>query len=225
MTLRVEVLDEWADVVARRWEERLRPALRMCVPTGSTPQPVYRRLSTRFENTTVVLLDEFGVETNSPASCRSMIERHLLSRLRPRPALEALHPGAEDLEAECRRFSELARGALDLCLLGLGRNGHLGLNEPGSEVDSMARVVDLAVETREAVRGYGADPPPTWGMTLGIAEVLSAKEIWLLVTGAHKADILRSALDEPIGKHLPATFLRSHANAVVLADREAAAHL
>ena len=226
MNTEVEILDDWAAVVAARWSEQLRPGLRMCLPTGSTPRPVYQRMTTGFAGTTVLVLDEYGgLDPGDPASCGAMIDNDLVSHLDVRPHVDALDTRADDLAAECRRFSRLAGDGPDLTLLGLGRNGHLGLNEPGSRADSVTRVVTLAEETRDGVRGYGVDPPPTWGMTLGLAEILRSKRIWLLVTGAHKADILRRTLEGTIGADVPASFLRTHSNTVVLADREAAADL
>jgi glucosamine-6-phosphate deaminase len=113
-------------------------------------------------------------------------------------------------------------GGLDLTLLGLGGNGHIGLNEPGTTADSPTRVVRLAVSTKEAAGRYGSGQEPEWGMTLGMRSILDSQEIWLLVTGSHKTEILDQVLNGPIGPEVPASFLRTHPNIVVLADRSAA---
>ena len=89
-------------------------------------------------------------------------------------------------------------GGLDLAVLGLGMNGHLGLNEPGSGAHQPTRVVELTAETREGARRYGANPPPTWGLAVGLAEILAAREVWLLVTGPTKAEVLDRVINGPV---------------------------
>jgi glucosamine-6-phosphate deaminase len=116
-------------------------------------------------------------------------------------------------------------GGLTLAILGLGGNGHLGLNEPGSGRETITRVVQLTPDTGGHATSYGSDTPATWGVTLGIDTLLAAEELWLLVTGTHKAEILARAMTDDIGPDLPATFLRTHQNVTVLADEDAAALL
>ena len=115
---------------------------------------------------------------------------------------------------------------LDLALVGLGMNGHVGFNEPGSRPGDPTRVVRLARSSREAATArYGAVQPPTGGITVGLARLLEADEAWLLVTGAHKASILRRALRLPEGPDCPASYLRRHARLTVFADEAAASEL
>jgi len=233
VSLRVEVLapEAWADGVASAWLRFLdqEPGARLCLPTGNTPRPVYRSFVGRggdLSRTTVFLLDEFGLPPGDRARCDSMLERDLLSRL-PRRSLSfsSWDTEAADVDAECLRFeSAVSNGGLDLTMLGIGANGHLALNEPGSEAASPARVVALHPETIEAADRYALGPPPTWGMTLGLGSILASRRIWLLVDGRHKAEILRSAIHGPVGSDVPASFLQDHADVTVLAD-EAAAEL
>ena len=202
------------------------PTLRMCLPTGRTPEPVYREVANAadFSQSTVFLLDEFGLPADDPGRCDRMLQQGLLDRLGEAPlSYHRLDPDTPDHERECARFAELiADGGLDLVLLGLGGNGHLGLNEPGSEPDSPTRVVQLAATTRQGMRDYGAIAETDWGMTTGLKEILAGREVWLLVSGAHKQDILRRFLEDPVGLDLPATWLRGHDNCVVWADEAAA---
>ncbi len=229
MRLEVFPAGSWAGAVASRWRDRLaaRPSLRTCLPTGDTPRPVYRLIAgtadlTRSE---LLLVDEFGLPPDHPARCDAMIRRHLLDLLpAPPAAVHALDPQAADLDAECRRHDARAAG-LDLTMLGLGANGHVALNEPGSPRDSRTRVVELAPQTVEHAGDYGAGAAPAWGITMGVGTLLESAEIWLLVTGAHKAAILQRVLEGPVGPKAPATFLRGHPGAVVLADEPAAAFL
>ena len=230
MTVRVEVFDDdqWASRVAARWSAYLlhKPSARLCLPTGETPRPVYASAApvVDFSSSAVFVLDEFDLPEGDPARCDSMIGRDFLSLLIEPPAsVDALDPAAPDPEAECRRFESLVdTGGLDLTMLGLGGNGHLGLNEPGTAIDAPTRVVRLAQATARAAERYGPGATPESGMTLGMRSILDSRDVWLLVTGAHKATILDRVLNGPIGPDVPATYLRDHPNAVVFADRSAA---
>jgi glucosamine-6-phosphate deaminase len=115
-----------------------------------------------------------------------------------------------------------AAGGLDLVVLGLGANGHVGMNEPGSAADARTRVVELAPSTRDASIGYGATEPPTHGVTLGMATILAAREMWLLATGSRKRQVLSATLDGPLTPDVPASLLRRHPALRVIADDAAA---
>lgn len=200
---------------------------RICLATGATPIPVYVRLPVdSLATSTVFLLDEFGgLPTGHPGRCETMLRTALLDRV-PAAAFHFPDVEARDLDLECRRYGTLiSEGGLDLAVLGLGRNGHLGLNEPGSTADQPTRVVELTEETREGARKYGADPPPTWGLAVGLAEILAAREVWLLVTGSGKAAVLAQVVNEQVTDQIPATVLRTHPNTVIWADEEAASLL
>jgi len=156
-----------------------------------------------------------------------MLDRDLLELLHQPPnVLHRFRAGAPDAAAECARYDELvSNGGLDLTLLGLGGNGHLGLNEPGTATDSPTRVVDLTPETTKAAARYEADARPTRGMTLGMGRIMESQEAWLLVTGSHKAAALEQMLSGPIGPEFPASYLRNHPNTIVIADESAASRL
>jgi glucosamine-6-phosphate deaminase len=154
-----------------------------------------------------------------------MLQRALLDRVQPR-RFEGPEPNVDDVDAECRRYHEaVVSTGLDLTILGLGRNGHLGLNEPGSSIDSVTRRVELTAETMDSARSYGADPPPTWGIALGMAEILASEELWLLVSGKPKASVLEQALRGPVSTDVPASFLQTHDNLTIFADHAAAVGL
>ena len=228
----------WADHVAGRLADRLatRPDLVVCLPTGATPLPLYERLPAVLDErgvsagrATVVVLDDYlGLPSGHPGRCAAVLRRSVLARLEPPPArLIAVDPDAEDPAAACTAFDAeiAAAGGLDLVILGLGRNGHVGMNEPGSTADAPTRVVRLARSTRVAARGYGVDPPPTHGVTLGMAGVLAAREVWLLATGPEKAAILAAAVDGPVTAEVPGSLLRAHPRLRVMADESAGAQL
>jgi glucosamine-6-phosphate deaminase len=136
---------------------------------------------------------------------------------------------AGDPEAEVRRYARQleAAGGIDLQVLGIGRNGHIGFNEPGSARESRTRVVELAQETRAAAAANfgGLANVPERAITLGVADILDARAIRVLAFGKGKAEIVRRMLQEPIGPDCPASFLRGHRDLRLLLDREAASGL
>lgn len=234
---RVEVLpaSAWAPAVADALLTRLgaEPRLRLCLPTGDTPTPLYAALAARdreqagaWTQATVVLLDEWaGLPAGDPARCDVRLRRELLDHLAPPPRFVPIEVDGADDEAAARAHDEAARG-LGLAVLGLGMNGHVGFNEPGSRPDDPTRLVRLAVSTREAATTrYGATRTPTAGITIGLARLLEADEAWLLVTGERKAAILRRTLLEPEGADCPASYLRRHPRLTVFSDEAAAALL
>ena len=228
----IEVLpdDEWGAAVGALLAERVaaQPGLRLCLPTGNTPVPAYRvfaELGGRLDQTEVFLLDEFGLPGGQPARCDQMLHWSLLDLATVAPAvLHSIDVAADDVSAACARYDDVvADGGLDLTLLGLGANGHLGLNEPGSTPDSPTRIVDLHTTTVRNAVVYGEGAAPLWGVTLGMGPLLASREIWLLVTGAAKAEILHRALTGPVGPDVPASYLQNHPDTTVLADQAAAA--
>ncbi|MFH1475162.1 MAG: 6-phosphogluconolactonase [Chloroflexota bacterium] len=239
MTFRLDILPAatWADVVAGDLAARLRdePGMRICLPTGDTPAPVYARLAAMaregratFAATEIVALDEYlELPPGHPARCDVRLRRELLDLLpEPPAALHWIKADDPDPAAAAARIEATAARGLDLAILGLGMNGHVGLNEPGSFADAPTRVVRTsAASRRAAVERYGADPAPTAGITLGVARLLQAREIWLLVTGAPKARIVARALEGREGPDCPATWLRRHHALRVVVDEPAASAL
>jgi len=224
VSLEIEVHDDdaWAEVVATRFAKTVAGSERLCLATGATVTPFYAAVSrqTSLDGLTIFLLDEFGgLAQDDPGRCEAMIRRDLLSIAPGRPSVHLPDVDASDPDHEADRYADLIDdGGFDLAIVGLGNNGHIGMNEPGSTADLMTRVVDLASSTSANAASYGASATPTWGITVGLAELLAATELWLLVTGTHKREILRRTLEDPIGPTVPATFLRGHPNAKLFAD-------
>lgn len=234
MTLGVEVFPDqtWAVACAERFERFMsaHTSPRLCLPTGVTMAPFYREVARRvdLDSVTIFLLDEFGgLPVDDPGRCETMLRAELLDLAGGKPQLLVPDVDAPDTDAEAIRYGRMiADGGLDLAILGLGGNGHIGMNEPGSGSQSPTRVVALEPSTTDhAQEAYGATSPPTWGLTVGLAQLLAAREVWLLVTGRHKAPILEMTLTGPIGPEIPATLLRDHPNATAFADESAAARL
>ena len=209
--------------------------------TGRTMEPVYSALAERWaalpDGERVALrqgwqsfnLDEYvGLAASDPRSFRAFIDQHLAAPLALDPARLKLPDGvATDSQAEADRYAaELAAaGGVGLQLLGLGLNGHVGFNEPPCGPQARCRCLPLSEATRRQNAGaFGGDPAlvPERAITLGLAEILAAEEILLVVTGAAKADILRRVLEEPPSGALPASWLQQHRAVTVIADRAAA---
>jgi glucosamine-6-phosphate deaminase len=232
VTAAVEVFPaaDWAARVAEELAGRVaaNPRLRLCLPTGDTPAPVYAalpaalaRARATLRDATVVSLDEWlGLAPGDPARGDVRLRHDLLDHLpEPPAAVHLFRVDALPPEAAVAEVDAVAARGLDLVLLGLGMNGHVGFNEPGSTADSPSRIVELAPASRRAaVERYGAGRGPSGGATLGLARLLEAAEIWLLATGARKRDVLHRALEDAESPDCPATYLRRHRRLRVLAD-------
>lgn len=217
--------EEWAATVAARFHERVDAGMRICLPTGNTTTPFYAEVARRgsLEGVEVFLLDEFGgLPDDDPGRCMSMLNRDLLSRVEGKPKVHVPDVDASDPEHAADRYGDLiADGGLDLALVGLGANGHIGMNEPGATVDLATRVVQLEPSTSQHAADYGATTPPTWGITVGMAELMEAEEVWVLVTGAHKAGILSQTIHGVVDSEVPASYLTEHRNCTFFVDEAA----
>lgn len=219
-----------ADWVAAR--VRGKPDMTLCLATGKTPLGMYARLGEKcaegeldFSQTIIFNLDEYlGLPENHPGSCRFYIKENFLDKINARSENVFLISGENyaEYEAEIRR-----RGGIDLQILGIGRNGHVGFNEPGSAADSRTRVVKIAETTiKDNAYGFGGeDKVPKRAVTLGIGTILEAREILLLASGAAKAEATAGALRGPVSPALPASLLQKHPNLIAVLDEAAASKL
>ncbi len=233
--MQLERLSDAAEV-ARRAADRVQATLRanpcanLLLPAGATPVALYAELRERaragaidFDRAGLFQLDEVvGRGRADGRSFAAFLHTHLLDALGARRGVTGVLDGAaaDPVAAVAAHAGALAAaGGADLALLGLGRNGHVAFNEPGARPREAARVVDLAPETRAAQGGTGARR----GMTLGLLEILGARRIVLLVTGAEKAAILARLLAGAPGDALPASWVAASPAAHVLADAAALA--
>ncbi|TJY42176.1 glucosamine-6-phosphate deaminase [Cohnella pontilimi] len=225
-----------ANIIAGLIQTKPRAVLGLA--TGGTPVGIYRHLVSdfklgmfSFKEVTTFNLDEYaGLPADHPESYYAYMRRNLFDHIDIQPFQTHLPNGkAPDAEEECRRYDELIdkAGQLDLQLLGLGHNGHIGFNEPGDELIGGTHVTELAEATREANARYfqSLDEVPTRALTMGVGTILKAKMILLVVKGADKADIVKRALQGPITTKCPGSLLQTHPNLVVLLDQAAAEKL
>jgi glucosamine-6-phosphate deaminase len=211
---------------------RRTPDVVLGLPTGRTMIPVYRalvRLHERgladFSRATTFNLDEFiGLPSGHPGSFRAYMRQHLFDHVNlPRAATHFPQYGRTSEGAYDRRIARA--GGLDLCVVGIGRNGHLGFNEPASALPAATHRVTLQPATRRANAYLFGDEPkhvPTLAMSMGIGTILRARAVVLLALGPDKAEIVRAATTGPVTTRVPASLLQTHPNVVIVLDREAA---
>ena len=213
-----------------------RPEAVLGLPTGNTPVGVYRELiaahhsgGVTFARASAFNLDEYlGLGPDHPASFERWMEAHFFAHVDFEPERRHVPALARSANAdEVARAYELeiaAAGGVDLLLLGIGRNGHIGFNEPGSARDSRTRVVDLHSVTRAdaAATFGGVDHVPVSAITMGIATMLDARRIRVLAFGERKAAVVRDMLLSPQSSACPATFLRGHPDVKLFLDAGAA---
>jgi len=214
-----------------------RPEAVLALPAGNTPRPVYVELARRhqaqrlsFARATAFTLDEYaGLAPDHREAFRRTLQEGLFRHVDlPRARAHGPDATAADLGDACARYEQAiaAAGGFDLCLLGIGGNGHVAFNEPGSPLDSRTRVVDLADDTRAAAAAaFGAEPVPARALTIGIATILSARRCVLLATGAAKAGVVARAIQQPPSPSLPASALQLHPAATFVLDAAAASRL
>ncbi|HZP57313.1 MAG TPA: glucosamine-6-phosphate deaminase [Dehalococcoidia bacterium] len=210
------------------------PGAALGLPTGTTPVETYAELARRSDAGDCALhgatgwaIDEFaGVAADAPGTNRWWYARHLRVPLRALHVPEASAPDPQhEIEAFAARLA--TAGGLALCLLGVGENGHLAFNEPGSRRDSRARAVELTETSRRAhAENFGSlAAVPRRAMTLGIADLLEARALLVLAHGASKAAIVRAAIEGPQTAEVPASWLRDHDDVLWLLDEAAASGL
>src|SRR5436190_2973786 len=210
------------------------------LPTVSTPVGVYRELARLhreegldFSHVVAFVLNEFyGVQPDQLQSHRRWIKEHLLDRVTVPATNVHIPDGAVPLaqvEAHCREFeSEIERaGGIDVLILGIGSNGHIGSNEPFPGVSGRTRLCTLDPVTRRALASdfFGEWNVPTQAITMGLGTIFDARKVLLLALGEHKASIIREVAEGPVSPRVPASYLQEHADATVLVDASAGSQL
>ncbi|WLQ13117.1 glucosamine-6-phosphate deaminase [Hahella aquimaris] len=240
--MRVIIADS-PEAVARMGAEQCirllqdKPAAVLGLATGSTPIALYAHLIQRrqqgevsFRQVRTFNLDEYiGIAPQHPQSYRSFMQKQLFDHIDILPENTHIPSGMGDPVAESRAYEDKIRsaGGIDLQILGLGRNGHIGFNEPTSSLSSRTRAKTLTQETiRDNSRFFSADEEqPHLAITMGIGTILDARKVMLLAAGAAKADAVKAMVEGPVSAMHPASALQMHPSALVIVDTEAASKL
>ncbi|WP_204120102.1 glucosamine-6-phosphate deaminase [Levilactobacillus wangkuiensis] len=199
--------------------------------TGSTPVTIYEQLAASdldFSQLTSVNLDEYvGLNADHPQSYHYFMQEHLFNA---KPFAHSYVPDGSDLDA-AKATSEydqiIAENPIDLQLLGLGKNGHIGFNEPGTDPDSTTHKVTLTDSTIDANARFfdNADEVPRYAYSMGIGSILKAKQILIVAYGEGKAAAVAAMIQGPVTPDVPASYLQTHPNVTVILDEAAASQL
>lgn len=224
-----------AEAVIQLMQSGRRPVI--CAASGHSPEGLYREIIDRVrkkqlsvDNWLFLGLDEWvGMNAADEGSCRHHLDLELLGPLQVPEARICFFDGrAEDLEAECERIEKFIseNGGIDVAVLGLGMNGHIGMNEPGVSVDMRSHVIDLHPITRTVGQKYFKEEKElTKGITLGMATLLEADNLIVVVSGTHKAEITHEMIEGNVSENVPATLLRNHPALKIYLDSDAASKI
>ncbi|MFI2362808.1 glucosamine-6-phosphate deaminase [Promicromonospora sp. NPDC019610] len=217
---------------------RANPETVLGLATGSSPLAVYDELATRhkeglsFARARAFMLDEYvGLSADHPERYRNVIEKEFASRVDLAPgAVQGPDGLADDLPAACAAYEQAIAdaGGVDLQILGIGTDGHIAFNEPGSSLASRTRIKTLTKQTREDnARFFGGsvEDVPRHCLTQGLATIMSARHLVLLATGRAKAEAVHQLVEGPVSAMWPATIMQLHPHATVLVDDAAASRL
>lgn len=224
-----------ADLVSAAMAERKTPLF--CAASGDSPRGLYQELADRVTAGKLTVgdwrflgLDEWlGLGPDDQGSCRHMLDQDLFMPLHvPQNHIRCFDGLSTEPEVECRAIEAylLQRGPIDMAVLGLGMNGHIGLNEPGTPPGTRSHVSRLSALTEKTGQKYFDRPVALrQGLTLGLGNLQEARSLLLIVSGAHKADMLRRLVQGPETAEVPATLLRGHPRLRLYTEPEAAALL
>ena len=231
-----EVAKVAADIFSQGIREK--PDIVLGLATGGTPVDMYQELirmhkekGLDFEGVASFNLDEYlGLSGDHPQSYRYFMNKNLFNHINIDKLNTHVPEGkAENFQISCQKYEDDIKrvNGIDLQLLGIGSNGHIAFNEPGSAGNSRTRVVDLTERTIKDNARFFQDKSevPTKAVTMGIGTILEAKKIILLATGENKADAVAKAIKGRVGSEVPASFLQNHPDCTFIVDRDAAVGL
>ena len=208
-----------------------KPKPLICVATGNSPTGLYEELANYyvkepevFKELRIVKLDEWGgIDPNDANSCERYIRNNILRPLHiSDDYFISFESNPDDPVEECRKIQQELddNGPLDICVLGLGKNGHIGFNEPAKELNASCHVAKLSTNSLQHEMTITMKNKPRYGLTLGMADILKSKKIILLITGIGKEHLLKQLSTRKITTFLPASFLWLHSNVECYLDSE-----
>lgn len=210
-----------------------RPDAVLGLATGSSPEGLYAEMvedhkknGTSYADVVTYNLDEYvGIDRNDPQSYYTFMNEHLFKDIDIKP--ENTHVPYGDSAEDAKAYDEAVKG-VDIQLLGIGRNGHIGFNEPGTPFDERTHIVELTESTRDANKRFfdnDINKVPTKAISQGIGTVMDAEKILLIASGADKADAVKAMIEGPLTTDCPASVLQEHPDCVVIVDEAAASKL
>lgn len=223
------------DAVAKVYIDRLNqnPNLTLGLATGTTPIPLYKKLIKAYQEKLISFkgvktfnLDEYiGLDESHPETYFNFMRRELFNHVDIDLNQTHIPNGRIDFNEAMKDYQLLLQeNPIDIQLLGIGSNGHIGFNEPNTPFDSKTHIIELALKTRkDNSRLFNSlDEVPTHAITMGISEILEAKEIIVIATGKNKSDAVYEMIKGPVTESLPASILQKHKNVMVFLDTDAA---
>lgn len=216
---------------------KMKPDAVLCLAAGNTPALAYNMLTQQaiaekvdFSQCTFIGLDEWvGIPPENEGSCHYFLQQNLFKPLNiSRSNIYLFDALINDLKQECEDMDNIIAsvGGIDLMLVGVGMNAHIGFNEPGIPADLYAHVIALDTGTQSVGQKYfKQNTRLEKGITLGLKHLQEAKKVIMMANGKHKAEIIKKALEEPIRTDIPASIVRTHKQALVMLDREASSLL
>ena len=214
-----ELNEKASETIIRELQQN--PQSLICAATGNSPTGVYQKLVDKKEifdtsDLRFIKLDEwYGLDINDEGSCEKYLHEHLFNPLgishKNYVAFDGKTPDPEKEFEHVKNYLE-EHGPIDLCILGLGKNGHIAFNEPADNLHTHAHLASLSSTSLEHSMIKGTGEPIKYGMTLGMTDILKSKKIILLVNGTHKNAIMQKLMEQKITTQLPASFLWLHAN-------------
>jgi glucosamine-6-phosphate deaminase len=240
-TIKVKDYEEMSQKAAEYIIKKVRnnPKITLGLATGGTPVGTYRNLiedheknGTSYKHVTTFNLDEYvGLPQENPQSYRSFMDNNLFNHIDINKTETHVPSGnKETLHTECKSYEKslIDHGGVDLQVLGIGSNGHIGFNEPGTSFESKTHIVDLAPSTIEANSRFfeSEQEVPTQAITMGIQTIMNSREILLIVSGENKRDALFQLLNgKEVTESFPASVLRNHPCVTIIADEAASASI
>ena len=235
--MKIETVDSYQELslkaknlVIKEIEKNKR--LLLCTATGSSPTGMYQQLCTEFQENSelfaqlrIIKLDEWGgVEMDQPGTCEQYLQQNLLQPLQiPESRYTGFYSNPENPILECERIQDKLKteGPIDLCILGIGMNGHLAFNEPANYLQPFCHVAELSEMTLQHAMASKMNFKPSFGFTLGMADILHSKMILILIAGKEKREIVQKFLSKKVDSSVPASFLWIHPNVYALITKDA----
>jgi galactosamine-6-phosphate isomerase len=227
-----ELSDFAASDIARSIKDN--PSLVLCLASGDTPKLTVELLVKKlkadkidYSAITFIGLDEWvGLSPTNTGSCHYFFQNKLIGPLQLKPSQYLLFDAlADDLRNECGKMDQFInqRNGIDIMLVGIGMNGHIGFNEPGASFENLSHVIKLDEITKSVGQKYFNEQVELGkGITLGFKHLLNARKVFLMANGSKKAEVIKKTVEGPVTENFPASIMQQHANGFILIDEEAA---